>query len=146
MTLSQSLLFLTLFFYKDIELNPIVIISLFYTFIKLEILLAIVLFLSTFMSNMLSIIITFISYIIWSSFSIIQDLVTRSWNEVSIFLTRCLWIIFPPFESLNLKDFIWWVLDISSMYYLTNTIYSLWYLSIILFLTVILFNNKKFEI
>jgi len=145
MTLLQSLLFLWILMLKWIPITWLILFSLVFIFFKLEIILALVLFFSTFMSNILTILMAFISYIVWWSYTIIQDLIQRWWNEILIIATRVIWTIFPPIESLNLKDMIWWVIDITSNYLVINTIYSLMYLSLILFFTVFLFNNKKFE-
>lgn len=145
MTLIQAVLFLLVLFVKDIEITKLIIFSLFFTFIKLEIILSLVLLLSTFMSNMLTMIVAFVSYIIGSSFTIIQDMVQKTWNEALILFTRWVATIFPPFEALNLKDMIWWVIEISNSYLFMNTFYSVVYLSLIMFVTVLLFNRKKFE-
>lgn len=143
--LVQSILFLAVLMFKWIPIDLLIVFSLFFTFLKLEIILALVLFLSTFMSNMLTIVVTFISYIIWSSFSIVQDLVSKWGNEVLIWFARFIWTLFPPFESLNLKDMIWGLVEVNATFFLLNTMSSLTYLWLILFLTVVLFNIKKFE-
>jgi hypothetical protein len=53
--------------------------------------------------------------------------------------------LFPPFEALNIKDFIWSFSNFSFSFLITNSVYAILYLVIILFFTVIIFNRKKFE-
>jgi hypothetical protein len=51
---------------------------------------------------MASIMIYFISH----SFSLLLDLVLKIQNETTLLLARFLQLLFPPFEALNIKDYI----------------------------------------
>lgn len=143
--LFQSLLYIGVLLFKSIQIDYLIVWALFFTFLKLEILLAIVLFLSTFMSNILTILVSVMFYFIAHSFSTIIDLVVRLHNQVLVYLIKSLQVLFPPFEAINLKDSIWSFSNFPLSYLVWNTFYSLFYLALILFFTVLIFNRKNFE-
>ena len=58
---------------------------------------------------------------------------------------KAIQIFFPPFESLNIKDVIGAFSDFHANFFIFNTYYSLAYLAVVLFLTVAIFERKKFE-
>lgn len=141
----QALLFLSVLLFKNIEITNLIVFSIIFTYFKLEIVLALVFFFSTFMSNILTILITIMVYILSHSFSLILDLSTRIQNEAFIIFTKLIQLLFPPFQALNLKDVIWSYSDFKIRFFIDNTLYSIAYLTIILFFTIIIFNKKKFE-
>ncbi|MDD2871659.1 MAG: ABC transporter permease [Candidatus Gracilibacteria bacterium] len=143
--LLQSILFLIVLLFKDIEISNLIAFSLLFTFFKLEILLGLVFFFSTFMSNMLTILVTLMIYFLSHSFSIILDIANRAGNAIAFYFAQGLQLLFPPFEALNIKDVIGSFKDFDASYFLFNSFYSVIYLSIILFFTVLIFNRKKFE-
>lgn len=143
--LFQSILFLGVLFFKDIEINYLIIWSLIFTFFKLEILLSIVFFLSTFISNMLTILVSIMIYFLSHSFSLLLTMAERSKNEIFLYFTKGLELLFPPLEAINIKDHIWSFQNFSFNFFLFNTFYSVIYLVIILILAVIIFNRKRFE-
>lgn len=143
--LFQSILYIWVLFFKGIPLDNLIIWALFFTYLKLEILLSVLMFLSTFMSNILTILVSVIFYFIAHSFSVIIDLVVRAQNEVLLYFVKFLQVLFPPFEAINLKDSIWSFSNFSLSYLVWNTFYSLFYLVLILFFTVLIFNRKNFE-
>jgi ABC-type transport system involved in multi-copper enzyme maturation permease subunit len=144
-TLLQSILFLIVLFIKDIEITSLITVSLLFTFFKLEILLSLVFFFSTFMSNILTILVTLMIYFLGHSFSILLDIANRTWNTIAFYFTQWLQLLFPPFEALNIKDVIWSFKDFHANYFILNSAYAIVYLTIILFLTILIFNRKKFE-
>lgn len=141
----QAILYFWVLYFKDIEITKLIIFSVFFTFLKLELLLALVFFFSSFMSNMITILVSVLFYLSGHSFSTLLDLVNRTKNEFIIKSVETLQLIFPPFEALNTKNYIGWIAEFSNKYFLFNTWYSLIYLIIILYFTVIIFNKKKFE-
>lgn len=141
----QSILFLIVLYFKEVEITKLILFSLLFTLFKLEILLAFVFFFSTFMSNILTIIVSVMVYFISHSFSLLYDLVYATKNTIAIESVKILQLIFPPLESLNIKDFIWSYTDFKIMYFVWNTFYSFAYLFIIVFFTILIFNRKKFE-
>lgn len=143
--LLQSLLFLTVLLFKDIEITRLISFSLLFTFFKLEIVLSLVFLFSTFMWNMLTILVTLMIYILSHSFTILLDIANRGQNIASVYFAKWLQLLFPPFEALNTKDVIWSFSNFHINYFLFNSFYSITYLIIILFLTVQIFNRKKFE-
>ena len=143
--LFQSILFLWVLLFKDIEITKLIIFSLFSTFLKLEIVLALVFFFSTFMSNILTILVTLMIYFLSHSFSILLDIANRTKDQIVIYFTQWLQLLFPPFEALNIKDVIWSFTNFSAWYLFANIIYAIVYLSIILYFTILIFNRKKFE-
>lgn len=143
--LFQSILFLGVLFFKDIEIDYLIIWSLIFTFFKLEILLSLVFFLSTFMSNMLTILVSIMIYFLSHSFSLLLTMAERTKNEIAVYFTQGLQLLFPPLEALNIKDVIGSFKDFHFNFFLFNSFYSLVYLAIILTLTVIIFDRKKFE-
>jgi len=143
--LLQSILFLLVLLFKNIEITHLITFSLLFTFFKLEILLALVFFFSTFMSNILTILVSLMIYFLSHSFSILQDIAYRTGNNVAIYFTQWLHLLFPPFEALNIKDVIWSFQDFHAFYFLFNSFYSIVYLAIILLFSILIFNVKKFE-
>lgn len=143
--LLQSLLYIWVLLFKGIPVDNLIVWALFFTYLKLEILLSIVIFLSTFMSNILTILVSVIFYFIAHSFSVIIDLVIRIQNEFLLYWVKTLQVLFPPFEAINLKDSIWSFSNFPLSYLVWNTFYSLFYLALILFFTVLIFNKKNFE-
>ena len=141
----QSALFLMVLFLKDIEISSLIVFSLIFTYFKLEILLSLVFFFSTFMSNILTILVSLMVYFLSHSFSLLLDLAVRFKDTVVLFFTKFLQLLFPPMEALNTKDIIWSYTDFWIMYFVFNSFYAIFYLAIILYLTVIIFNRKKFE-
>lgn len=143
--LIQFILFLTVLFFKDIEITKLIIMSWIFIFVKLEILLAIVFFFSTFMSTILTIVVSIMVYFLAHSLTVVIDMVVRTQNTVLIYLTKWLEVVFPPFKALNTKDVIWSFDNFSNIYFILNFTYAISYLILILFFTVIIFNRKKFE-
>jgi len=143
--LLQTVLFLAVVFIKDIEITKLILFSLLFTFFKLEILLAFVFFFSTFMSNILTILVSVMIYFISHSFSLLLDLVGQTKNILIINTVKILQLLFPPFESLNIKDIIWSFTDFKFFYFAFNSFYSVAYLFLIILFTILIFNKKKFE-
>lgn len=141
----QSILFLIVLFIKDIEITKLITFSLLFTFFKLEILLSLVFFFSTFMSTMLTILVTLMIYFLSHSFTILIDIANRTANVAVLYFSKGLQLLFPPFEALNIKDVIGSFSNFSAYYFLFNSAYSIVYLTIILFFTILIFNKKKFE-
>lgn len=143
--LLESILFLIVLLIKWIAITDLILFSLLFTFFKLEILLSLVFFFSTFMSNMLTILVTLMIYFLSHSFTIIIDIANRSWNYIVYYFTKWVQLLFPPFEALNIKDVIWSFSDFHANYFLFNSFYSIAYLTIILFFSILIFDRKKFE-
>lgn len=143
--LFQAILLLGVLFFKGIEIDYLIIWSLIFTFFKLEILLSLVFFLSTFMSNILTILVSMMIYFLSHSFSLLTTMAERTKNEIVVYFTQGLQLIFPPLEAINIKDIIWSFKDFHFNFFLFNTFYVLVYIIIILTLTVIIFDRKKFE-
>jgi hypothetical protein len=97
------------------------------------------------MSNILTILVTLMIYFLSHSFSIILDIAHRGQNEIMIFFTRWLQLLFPPFEALNIKDVIWTFNNFNWVYFSTNILYSVIYLGFIILFSVLIFKRKKFE-
>jgi hypothetical protein len=132
-------------FFKKIEIDSLILFSIFFTFLKLETLLSLVFFFSTFMSNILTILVSMMMYFISHSFSLMIDLMKQTKNEILLFVISGLQFFFPPFEALNIKDFIGSFKEFSYQYFLFNSFYSFLYIFIILFFTILIFNKKSFE-
>lgn len=143
--LLQSILFLWVLFTKWIAFDSLILWSLLFTFFKLEILLSIVFFLSTFMSNMLTILVALMVYFLSHSFSLLLTMAERTKSEIVVNVTQWVQLLFPPMEALNTKDVIWTFSDFSVSFFLLNSLYSIIYLALILVVTVLIFDRKKFE-
>ncbi len=143
--LFQAILYLSVLFFKQIEITKLIIHSIFFTFLKLELLLALVFFFSSFMSNIITILVSMLFYMVGHSFWLILDLAYRTKNEIAILFSKSLQLIFPPYEALNIKNHIWGLAEFSNKFFLYNSAYSILYLTIILYFTIIIFNKKKFE-
>jgi len=144
-TFIQSILYLFVLYFNSIQIDFLLIMSIVFIFLKLLITLAIVMFLSTFMSNILTIITTIFIYFISHSFSLLIDMATKSKDQIFIYFTKIVQLLFPPFEAINLKDYIWSVISFNYIYFLSNIAYSIIYLFLILIITILIFNRKKFE-
>ena len=141
----QSILFLSILLLQWIDIDYLIIWSLIFTLIKLEILLALVFFLSTCMSHIITILVSLMLYFLSHNFSLLLDAARISKNDVLIYGSQWLQLFLPPFEALNIKDVIWSFSNFSTHFFVFNLFYSIVYLWILLFLTVIIFNKKTFE-
>ncbi len=144
-TLLQSLLFLVVLFVKNIPIDILVLFALFFIFLKLLILVALVLFFSTFISPILTILVTVMVYLIAHSFSLLISLFETFQNTFFVSIAFGIQVLFPPFEALNIKDLIGSALVFSPLYFVENIVYSIFYTSLILLFTCLIFNRKKFE-
>lgn len=142
---AQSVLFLGVLHYKDIDVTALIGTSLVFSFFKLQILLAVVFFFSTCIGNMLTILVSLMIYLLAHSYSLLLDLAYRWGSQIMIWLTQTGQLLFPPFEALNTKDFIGSWISISLSYYLSNGVYAIVYTVLLLWLTTVIFNRKKFE-
>jgi hypothetical protein len=79
------------------------------------------------------------------SLSDLMDLAKRTWGSVLQYVIQAIQVVFPPMESLNIKDVIWSFKNFSANLLALNTIYAVVYIAIILYFTVLIFNRKKFE-
>lgn len=143
--LLQAILFLAVLMIKDIAITHLILISLVFTFFKLEICLALVLFFQSFMSNILTILMTLMVYVISHSYFMVLDMMMRIKSMMAIYIAKVVQLLFPPFQSLNTKDLIGSFESLSPSFFLSNSVYALGYLCVILFLTVYIFDKKKFE-
>lgn len=144
-TIIETILFLWMLFFKDIEITNLIIWSLINTFLKLEIILALVFFFSSFMWSLMTIIVSFLIYFLWHSFSIILEIANKTQNEIIIFSSKILWIFIPRFEWLNTKDLIWTFDNFSTSFFILNWIYSIIYIIILVILTSFIFSKKEFR-
>lgn len=141
----QSFVFLWVLILKDIEVTQIILFSLLFTVFKLEILLALVFFFSTFMSNILTILVSVMVYLAWHGLSLVLDLILITKNQTLFSIFKGIQMFFPPFQALNIKDVIGTFEVFTFQYYIYNSLYALWYLALILFFSVLIFNKKSFE-
>lgn len=84
-------------------------------------------------------------YFLSHSFSLLLDLVLKTQNEMAVLSARALQLFFPPFEALNTKDYIWSLVKIDFVYFLSNFAYSIVYISLLIIFSVLIFNKKSFE-
>lgn len=141
----QSLLFLWVLLFKWIAIDHLISMSLIFTFFKLEILLALVFFFSTFISNILTVLVSMMVYFASHSFSHLTDMAIATKNNVLLYATRGLELVFPPMQALNIKDVIGSFQDFWAMYFIQNTVYAIVYVTIVMTLSVMIFNKKRFE-
>ena len=141
----QSIIFFLLAIYSDIQISWILFASIVFIYLKLIVLFAIILFFSTFISSILSIVLTILVYVISHSVTSIMDMAARSNNTIMYYLWKILYVVFPNFESLNIKSLVSSYQKFDIMYTLWNWIYALIYLLLLLIFTVLIFNRKTFE-
>jgi hypothetical protein len=94
---------------------------------------------------MLTILTALTIYFLSHDLSLLLDLASRAQNNIFIMFVEGIQLLFPPFEALNIKDVIGSFTNFHANYFILNTFYSIAYLGIILFFTIIIFNKKKFE-
>ena len=140
----QALVFLGILFFSNITVTSLIIWSLIFTFFKLQILLAIVFFLSTFMSHIMTIMIALMVYLISHSFSLLLDLFSQ-FQEWLLTVIQIIQLLFPPLQALNTKDVIGSFSDFSLQYFMFNSVYSMLYITIVLFFALQVFSRKTFE-
>jgi len=92
----------------------------------------------------MSIMIALMVYLISHSFSLILDLFSKL-EESMFFAVQILQLFFPPLQALNTKDVIGSFSDFPLNYFLFNSIYSMMYITIILFFALQIFSRKTFE-
>ena len=143
--LLQSILFLWVLLIKWIDITNLIGFSLLFTFFKLEILLALVLFFSSFMSNMLTILVALGVYVLGHGFSLLLDMFSRLESTILLGAAKGFQLLLPPMEALNIKDVIGSFQNFHMNYFLFNSLYSIAYLAIILFFTILIFNKKSFQ-
>lgn len=141
----QALLFLAVLLIKEVEITKLIAFSILFIFFKLEILLSLVFFFSTFMSNIFTVVVSIMVYFVSHSFNIIIDLSNSLKLDYLTYFSQGLQLLFPPFEALNIKDVIWSFKEFTNYFFLFNSIYSIVYLALVLFFSVLIFNRKKFE-
>ncbi len=144
-TTLQSIIYLIVLMLNKINIDWIILISLFFILLKLITLIAIVLFLSSFMSTILSIISSWLIFLLSQSYSVILDMAKNTKKEIIVYFTKWLWLFFPPFEAINIKDYIWSFVELSNRFYIYNTLYCLVYIWLILMFCILIFNRKTFE-
>lgn len=84
-------------------------------------------------------------YLVSHSFHLIIDIAGRTQNAIIAHGAVAIQWIFPPLGAMNFKDVIGSFTDFNLIYMLSNMAYALVYLAVILFLTVLIFDKKKFE-
>lgn len=141
----QALIFLAVLLVKGIPISELILATIFFTLLKLEILLSIVLFFSSFMSNIMTILSAIMVYIIAHSFSLLLDIAHRAKNVFLEYIVQSFQLLFPPLEYLNIKDVIGSFTQFHPNYFIANTFYSVVYIALLLFFTVLIFNRKTFE-
>jgi len=141
----QTIIFLSIVFYTKTQFDPLIVYSIIFIYLKLLILFAIILFFSTFVSSILAIVLTIIVYIISHWITSIIDMAVRSKNYIMLIFWKVLYVLFPNFEALNIKNVILSPVKVENSFLLFNSLYWLAYLAIILWLTIIIFNRKTFE-
>lgn len=141
----QSLLYIWVLLFQNIDITALLIWSLFFTYLKLEILLAIVFFFSSFMSNIMTIMVSLMIYLISHSYSLILDLFVKLWDSILLTCVRAMQLLFPPLQALNTKDVIGGFESFTPSFFLFNTTYGLLYITLILLFSVIIFSRKTFE-
>lgn len=141
----QSVIFLVLVWYSKTAFSSLVLVSIVFIYLKLLVLFAIILFFSTFISSILSIVLTILIYFIAHSISAIIDMAGHLNSFIVYNIGRFFYIIFPPFEALNLKSMILSNIPASPLYIGGNILYALLYIVVILGFTILIFNRKTFE-
>lgn len=126
-------------------LSLLLAVSIGFIYLKLLLIFAIILFFSTFISPLLSILLVMGVYIISHSITTMTDMAVRSGNQILLYLSKFLMIIFPNFEALNIKSLIGTPLSFAPSFFVINTLHALLYLTLILTFTVLIFNRKTFE-
>lgn len=141
----QAIIFLALMIYTKTQITTIISFSILFIYLKLLILFSIILFFSTFTSAILSIILTILVYVISHSITSIIDIANASNNFLMARVWKFLYLIFPNFEALNIKNVVLSPVKLNMTFLLWNLAYWSVYLCLILLFTVLIFNKKTFE-
>lgn len=143
--LFQAVLYFGVLLFQGIDITGLMLWAVFFTFLKLEALLAIVFFFSTFISNIMTIMVSLMVYLIAHSFSLILDIFVKAQDAIMFKVAQSGQLFLPPLQALNVKDHIGSFNDFPLDFFLFNTVYTLLYITVILFLTVKIFSRKTFE-
>ncbi len=141
----QSVFFVALLWYSKFKITTLVIAAIFFIYVKLLVLFAIILFFSTFISSILSIILTIIVYIIAHWITSIIDMAVNKNSYLLKMLGKVIFVLFPNFEALNIKEAIMTPVSVSASFISLNLAYAIIYMIIVLGFTIIIFNRKTFE-
>lgn len=141
----MTIVYLVVLILTHTQIESLMIFSLFFIYLKLICLIGIVLFLSSFMSTILTIISSLMIYLLSHSFSEIISFWEQIKSDFLIKFAKILNILFPPFEAINLKDYIWSIIIFNSQYIILNTIHIILYIIVLLILCSLIFNRKYFE-
>ncbi|EKE29651.1 MAG: type IV pilus biogenesis protein PilI-like protein [uncultured bacterium (gcode 4)] len=141
----QSVIFWALLVYSKTAFVYLIPVSIVFIYLKLLVLFAIILFFSTFISSILSIVLTMLVYVISHSLTSIIDMAVHAKSMALLNIGKVLYIVFPNFEWLNIKNLILSPVIIDFKYISLNSLYAVTYLVLILGFTIIIFNRKTFE-
>lgn len=143
--LVESILFLLMLIFQNIEITNLILWSLVNIFFKLEIVLALVFFFSSFMWSLLTIIVTILLYFLGHSYSIILSIANKTENSFIVYSSKIFWAFIPQFEALNTKDVIWTFSNFTNTFFLWNVLLSLFYIVALIMFTNLIFSKKEFE-
>jgi ABC-type transport system involved in multi-copper enzyme maturation permease subunit len=143
--LAMSFLHLILLKTYGVKFDVLYIIAIYFLLLELMLTTAIALFFSTFSSTILSILFTSGFYVIGH---LLEDLKTLGEKSESMFvkkITHFLYYALPNMDFHNLKPNVTYNIAVEPSMILLVTLYTLAYISLLLFLSIVVFNRREFK-
>lgn len=137
--------FYAVLYFQGMPLNPAYLQSIFMNYIELLVLISIAIFFSTFASPIMSSMYTLGFYLVGHFSKDLLEMGKLSKNETFMEVTKYLYYFLPDLEKLNIKNVVLYV-DQNSVnnLFLWGTVYGLIYMSVVLVMSIFVFEFKEF--
>lgn len=141
----MTLCFYGVLYFQGMPLNPVYLQSIFMNYIELILLIAIAIFFSTFASPVMSSMYTLGFYLVGHFSKDLLEIGKLSKNETFMEITKYLYYFLPDLEKLNLKNMVLYLdqANINDLF-LWGSIYGLIYMSVVLVMSIFVFEFKEF--
>lgn len=141
----MTLCFYGVLYFQGMPLNPVYLQSIFMNYIELILLIAIAIFFSTFASPVMSSMYTLGFYLVGHFSKDLLEIGKLSKNETFMEVTKYLYYFLPDLEKLNLKNMVLY-LDQANLndLFLWGSVYGLIYMSVVLVMSIFVFEFKEF--
>lgn len=141
----MTLCFYGVLYFQGMPLNPVYLQSIFMNYIELILLIAIAIFFSTFASPVMSSMYTLGFYLVGHFSKDLLEIGKLSKNETFMEITKYLYYFLPDLEKLNIKNMVLYLdqANINDLF-LWGSIYGLIYMSVVLVMSIFVFEFKEF--
>lgn len=145
MVIFQTILLIAMLEYRMIPIDPLLFLAVLGIILKLLSLLALILFFSTFVSPMIAMFMTIASYMIGHSGYTLLDYALHQNNIVMGYIGKCILVLFPNLEAMNLKNYVATDAPVILSNWLIGYGSGAVYTSIVLILGAYIFSRRSFD-